>query len=118
MNTQTVESLIDRSDELKGYANELAAAQKRLQAPASDLAILLNLILKKTITRDQLCDLLEKSWTHLQNLRAILDSLCQTDTGDTTFARVLKEASNAVQSGEAFSLVKVKEFLEEADSLF
>ena len=45
MNTQTVESPIDRSDELKGYANELAAAQKRLQAPASDLAILLNLIL-------------------------------------------------------------------------
>ena len=63
MNTQTVESPTGLPDELKGYANELAAAQKRLQAPASDLAILLDLILKKSITRDQLCDLLENPGT-------------------------------------------------------
>ena len=118
MNTQTVESPTVLPDEVRGYANELAAAQKRLQAPAADLSILLNLILKKSITRDQICDLLEKSWTHLQNLRAVLDSLCQTHTESTAFAKVLTEASNAAQSGELFSLPKVRGFLEEADSLF
>ena len=118
MHTQTVESPTVLPDEVRGYANELAAAQKRLQAPAADLSILLNLILKKSITRDQICDLLEKSWTHLQNLRAVLDSLCQTHTEATAFAKVLTEASNAAQSGELFSLPKVRGFLEEADSLF
>ena len=118
MKTQTVESPTGLPDELRGYANELTAAQKRLQAPASDLAILLNLILKKSITRDQICDLLEKSWTHLQNLRAVLDSLCQTHTEAAAFTKVLTEASNAVQSGELFSLPKVWGFLEEAGNRF
>ena len=49
-------------DHLAGYANELAAAQRRLGASADDLAALLDLIIQKPTTRDQLCDLLEKSW--------------------------------------------------------
>jgi len=118
MNAPTVDLPTGLPDELRGYANELAAAQKRLGAPAADLAILLDLILRKSITRDQVCDLLAKSWTHLQELRKILNNLCQTHAEDTTLAGVLLEASKTIQSGGSFSLSKVGGLLEEADSHF
>ena len=118
MNTHTVESSPDLPNELRGYANELAAAQRRLGAPAADLAILLNLILKKSITRDQICDLLEKSWTHLQNLREILDSLSQTRTADTSFVTVLVGISKAARSDDSFSLTKVARLLREVEVHF
>ena len=114
MNTPATDPLSDLPDGLAGYANELAAAQKRLGAPASDLAILLDLIVKRSITRDQICDLLQRSWTHLQALREALDDLCHPSTENTALARALTEASAVVRSGEEFSLAKADHFLSEA----
>ncbi|MDP6392220.1 MAG: tetratricopeptide repeat protein [Arenicellales bacterium] len=114
MNTPATDPLSDLPDGLAGYANELAAAQKRLQAPASDLAILLDLILKRSVTRDQICDLLQKAWSHLQALREALDDLCQTNPKDITLSEALTEASAVARSGGQFSLAKVDHFLSEA----
>ena len=75
MSSIPAESPSHLPDHLAGYANELAAAQKRLGAGAGDLAALLDLIIEKPTTRDQLCDLLEKSWGSLQCLRGLLKSL-------------------------------------------
>ena len=77
---------------LAGYANELAAAHKRLGAGADDLAALLDLIIQKPTTRDQLCDLLAKSWGSLQCLRGLLKSLKSTE-----FTEALTTANKAIE---------------------
>ena len=60
MSSSPADSPSHLPDHLAGYVNELAAAQKRLGAGTGDLAALLDLIIQKPTTRDQLCDLLEK----------------------------------------------------------
>ena len=115
MNTQVADSLSGLPDGLTGYADELAAAQMRLQAPSSDLAILLDFIVTRSITRDQICGLLEKSWAHLQALREVLDTLCRARAKNMAFTKALTEASAVARSGEEFSLANVDQFLKEAD---
>jgi len=115
MNTQAADSLSGLPDGLTGYADELAAAQMRLQAPSSDLAILLDAIVKRSITHDQICGLLEKSWAHLQTLREVLDTLCRARAENLAFTKALTGASAVARSGEEFSLENVDQFLKEAD---
>ena len=101
-------------DHLAGYANELAAAQNRLGASADDLAALLDLIIQKPTTRDQLCDLLEKSWGSLQHLRELLTTLTRDTTESAEFTETLTVAHKAIEAGAPFSLTKLKDALDAA----
>ena len=83
MSSSPADSPSHLPDHLAGYANELAAAHKRLGAGADDLAALLDLIIQKPTTRDQLCDLLAKSWGSLQCLRGLLKSLKSAEFTET-----------------------------------
>ena len=101
-------------DHLACYANELAAAQNRLGAGAGDLAALLDLIIEKPATRDQLCDLLAKSWGSLQYLRELLKSLENAKTGSAEFTATLTVAHKAIGTGATLSLTKLKDALDAA----
>ena len=92
MDSNAAESLSHLPDHLVGYANELAAAQNRLRTGAGDLVGLLDLIIEKPTTRDQLCDLLEKSWGSLQCLRGLLKSVESAKTGSAEFTETLRVA--------------------------
>ena len=114
MSSSPAESPSHLPDHLAGYANELAAAQKRFGASAGDLAALLDLIIQKPTTRDQLCDLLEKSWRHLQTLRELLQTLGGANTGSAEFTDALTVAHKAIDTDASLSLTKLKDALDAA----
>jgi len=114
MSSSPADSPSHLPDHLAGYVNELAAAQKRLGAGTGDLAALLDLIIQKPATRDQLCDLLEKSWSHLQHLRELLTTLERVKTGSAEFTETLTVAHEAIEAGATLSFTKLKDALDTA----
>ena len=114
MSSSPTESSSNLPAHLAGYANELAAAQKRLDASAGGLAALLDLIIQKPTTRDQLCDLLEKSWRHLQTLRELLQTLGGAKTDNAELIDALTVAHKAIDTDASLSLTKLKDALDAA----
>ena len=114
MSSSPADSLSHLPDHLAGYANELAAAQKRLGAGTGDLAALLDLIIQRPTTRDQVCDLLEKSWRHLQTLRELLTTLERVKTGSAEVTETLTIAYKAIEANAPLSFTKLKDALDDA----
>tara|TARA_Y100000766_G_C18894891_1_gene600422 strand:- start:372 stop:1931 length:1560 start_codon:yes stop_codon:yes gene_type:complete len=87
------------------FANELIAAEKNLGATATELSMLIEPILLRIRTRDQISELLAKSWTNVCKLRSLLAKFYETINLDSPLKSLIKKLvdQTSIENGK-FSL--------------